>query len=280
MSQGTGRLEIWEAIKTAYTSLWLWRRRIAGWSVVPVLLVAVIDLLARPFTAGLDQILLAEPGAQWETGIVLAGQLRTVLHLAVWTVLELACYRLFLLGSGAELPVGQMRAIYVSLLVFNTALMAVAVVPNLVFDYARITSGNDAWEAVSLLYFFFYVFIGVRLAFTFPAISIGLPWDLRRRWAETEGNFWRLLLALVLAYLPMFLLSGLFSAIGIDTSGSTLPAEGFPVVEAVARGIVSLVLLLSATAVTAAAVSQITGNRAAGMTGQGPGPKEIASRFD
>ena len=41
-----------------------------------------------------------------------------------------------------------------------------------------------------------------------------------------------------------------------------------------------LLLLLAATAATAAAVAQITGYRAAGMTGQGPGPTEIAERFD
>lgn len=280
MSQGARKLEIWEALKTAYGSLWLQRRSIAGWSVVPVLLVAVIDLLVRPFVSGLDQILQAEPGIQWDTGIVLAGQVRTVLQLAVWTVLELACYRLFLLGPGSELPAGQMRAIFLSLLAFNVALTAVAIGPNLAFDYARITSGNDAWEAVSLLYFFFYLFIGVRLAFVFPAISMGYPWALRQRWAETEGNFWRLLLVLVLAYLPMFLVSGFFSALGIAVTGSTLPPDGFPILEALARSIVTLVLLLSATAVTAAAVSQLTGHRPAGMTGQGPGPKEIASRFD
>lgn len=280
MSQSASKLEIWEALKTAYSSLWLQRRSVAGWSAVPVLLVAVIDLLARPFVGGLDQILQAEPGAQWHTGIVVAGQLRTVLQLAVWTVLELACYRLFLLGPGSELPASQMRAIYLSLLAFNVALTAVAIGPNLVFDYARITSGNDAWEAVSLIYFFFYLFIGVRLAFVFPAISIGNPWALRQRWAETEGNFWRLLLVLVLAYLPMFLISGLFSSLGINVTGSTLSPEGFPVFEALARSVVTLVLLLSATAVTAAAVSQLTGHRAAGMTGQGPGPTDIASRFD
>ncbi len=275
------RLDVGEVVKAAYGSLWLQRRALAGWSVVPWLLVAVIDLLGRPYTDQLDAILLSNPPtAEWQTGLVIAGQVRNALQLAVWTVLEIACYRLFLLGSRSELPASQMRAIYVSLLTFNIALMAVAVVPNLFFDYFRITRLQPGWEGVSLLYFFFYVFIGVRLAFVFPAISLGWPWDLGSRWAETQGNFWRLLVALFTAYLPMFLLLGLFSAFGLKVTGYSFSPSGLPLLEALARSFVSLVLLLAATAVTAAAVSQITGRRAQGMTGQGPGPTEIASRFD
>lgn len=275
------RLDVGEVVKTAYGSLWLQRRALIGWSVVPWLLVAVIDLLARPYMGPLDGMLLADPPtAEWQTALVLAAQLRSALQLAVWTVLEIACYRLFLLGSRSELPAPQMRAIYVSLLVFNIALTALAVVPDLVFDYLRVTRLQPGWQGVSLLYFFLYIFIAVRLAFVFPAISLGLPWDLGSRWAETQGNFWRLLAALFTAYLTMFLLTGLFSAFGLKVTGYAFSPDGLPVLEALARSFVSLVFLLAATAVTAAAVSQITGRRAQGMTGQGPGPTEIASRFD
>ncbi len=280
LSQGIDKLQVGEAVRTALGSLWLQRRQIAGWTVAPLLLVAVIELLAHPYVAGLDRLLLAEPGATWQTGLVVAGQLRDVMQMAVWTVLELACYRLFLLGSVAGPAGSPMRTIYLSLLTFNIVLMGVANAPSLAVAYARIADAQPTWEALSLLAFLFYMFIGIRLAFVFPAISLGWPWDLPRRWSETAGNFWRLLGAMLLGFVPMYLLSVLFSAMGFNTSGYALSPGLLSVAEAAARSVLSLVLVLCATAVTAAAVCQLTGFRAAGMTGQPPGPTDIAKRFD
>lgn len=274
------KLDVGLALKTACGSIWLQRRPLVALSVVPVLLVTVIDLLARPYVAGLDRILAVAPEAEWLTGIVVAGQIRDVLHMAVWTVLELACYRLFLLGPGAELPGSKLRAIYVSLLAFNLALMMLMNVPSLVVNYAEITSGSPTWQAVRLLLFAAYMFVSIRLVFVFPAISLGWPWDLPRRWAETEGNFWRLLVLFIPVYLLVILLTSLFAAFGSQADGSLGMSGGLPVIDALADSVISWAFLLFATAATAAAVSQLTGIRAVGMTGQRPGPDDFATRFD
>ena len=280
LGQGMNKLDVGLALKTACGSIWLQRRPLAALSVVPVLLVAVIDLLARPYVAGLEQILAIAPDAEWQTGIVVAGQIRDVLHMAVWTVLELACYRLFLLGPGSDLPGSKMWAIYVSLLAFNIALMMLMNVPSLVVNYAEITGRSPTWQAVRLVIFAAYMFVSIRLVFVFPAISLGNPWDLPQRWTETEGNFWRLLLLFIPAYLLVILLTSLFSGLGIQVNGSLAASGGLSVFGALADSVTSWVFLLFATAATAAAVTQLTDIRAAGMTGQGPGPTEIASRFD
>ena len=274
------RLDVGLALKTACGSIWLQRRPLAALSVVPVLLVAVIDLLARPYVAGLDQILAVESGAEWQTGIVVAGQVRDVLHMAVWTVLELACYRLFLLGPGSELSGSKMRAIYVSLLAFNVALMMLVNLPSLVVNYFQIAGGGPTWQAIRLLLFFAFMFVSIRLVFTFPAISLGYPWELSRRWAETEGNFWRLLLLFIPVYLLVILLTSLFSTFGIPVDGSLGMSGALPMIAALADSVTSWAFLLFATAATAAALAQLTGIRAVGMTGQGPGPTDIAARFD
>lgn len=274
------KLDVGLALKTACGSIWLQRRPLAALSVVPVLLVAVIDLLAWPYVVGLDQILAVAPEAEWQTGIVVVGQMRDALQMAAWTVLELACYRLFLLGPGSDLPGSKMRAIYVSLLAFNIALMMLMNVPSLVVNYAEITGPSPTWQAVSLLIFAAYMFVSIRLVFVFPAISLGNPWDLPQRWAETEGNFWRLLVLFIPAYLLVILLTSLFSALGIQVDGSLALSGGLPVIGALADSVTSWAFLLFATAATAAALAQLTGIRPAGMTGQGPGPTEIASRFD
>ena len=280
MSQGIDKLRVGEAVKTAFESLWLHRRQLASWSVLPLVLVALIEFLSQPYIAGLDQIVSAVPNAQWRPGAVAAGQLRTVLQVAVWTGLELSCYRLFLLGPGTGLAAGHRRAIYASLLIFNLALLALGSAPSVAFDYARIVGGMAEAELYSLLLFPLYYFVSVRLAFTFPAISLGWSWDLRQRWSETRGNFWRLLGAYLLGYLPMIGMLVLVSALGFDVSSYELTPGMSPIIEVAFRAAVSLVALLTATAITAAAVAQLTGFRAAGMTGQGPGPTEIARRFD
>lgn len=280
MSQGTSRLDVGQALRVACGSLWLQRRQLAALSVVPVPLVAVIDLLARPYVGDLDRILSADPGVEWQTGTVVTGQIRDILQMAAWTVLELACYRLFLLGPGSELPGSQMRAIFLSLFAFNVALMALVSGPDLLFGYAGIAGDDSRWLAVRLLLFIGYIYVSIRLIFVFPAISLGWPWDLRQRWAETEGNFWRLLLLVIPVYVLALLLTIVFSGFGLDVGGNRYSSDGLPVLDALARSVVSWAFLLFATAVTAAAVAQVTGMRAAGMTGQGPGPKEIASRFD
>lgn len=280
LGQGIDRLQVLEALKTAFESIWLHRIRLAGWSVPPLLLVAVIEIVFQPYVAGLDRIVSTEPGAEWLPSVVAAGQLRNALQMAVWTGLELSCYRLFLLGPGADLSASHRRSIFVSLLIFNLSLMALNSVPTLALDYARIVGGFAEAESISLLLFPVYYFIAVRLAFVFPAISLGWPWDLRQRWSETRNNFWRLFLAFLAAYLPMIVLISLFSGLGFDVASFELSAGVSPIAEAAARAIVNLVALLTATAVTAAAVAQLTGFRAAGMTGQGPGPTEIANRFD
>ena len=244
------------------------------------MLIAVIEIVSQPYIAGLDQIVSAEPDAEWLPAVVAAGQLRNVLQMAVWTGLELSCYRLFLLGPGADLPASHRRSIFISLLIFNLALMALNSVPTVAFDYARIVGGMAEAEFFSLVFFPIYLFVAVRLAFVFPAICLGWPWELRQRWLETQNNFWRLLLAYLLGYLPVVVLVIVFSALGFDVASFELSAGVSPIAEAAARAVVNLVALLTATAVTAAAVAQLTGFRAAGMTGQGPGPTEIARTFD
>jgi hypothetical protein len=280
LSQGIDRLQVWAAVRTAFESIWLHRRQLAGWSVLPLVLVVVIELLSQPFIGGLDRIVSAVPDAEWLPGAVAAGQLRNALQIAVWTGLELSCYRLFLLGAGAGLSAPHRRAIFASLLVFNLALLALSSGPTVAFDYARIVGGMAEAEFFSLLFFPIYYFVAVRLAFVFPAISLGWPWDLRQRWSETKGNFLRLFGAYMLGYIPMMVLISLFSALGFDVSTYELSDAVSPILEAAARSVISLVALLTATAITAAAVAQLTGFRAAGMTGQGPGPTEIAKRFD
>lgn len=274
------RLDVGLALRTAFGSMWLQRRQLAALSIVPVLLVAVIDLLARPYVEGLDGILQAEPGVEWQTGPVVVGQIRDLLQLAVWTVLELACYRLFLLGQGSELPRSQMLAIFLSLFAFNVVLVAVVSGPDLLFAYARIASDDWNWMAVRLLLFLGYIYVSIRLIFVFPAISLGWPWDLRRRWAETEGNFWRLLLLIIPVYLTVLLLVAVFAAFGLQAGGNGSSSGGLSVIDALAQSVISWAFLLFATAATAAAVTQLIGIRAVGMTGQGPGPTDIAARFD
>ena len=280
LSQSTNTLDVGEAAKTAFASIWLHRRRLAAWAVAPALLVAVIDLMSQPFVAGLDDIVRGEPGADWRSGAVVAGLLSTALQLAAWTVLELICYRLFLLGPGAEPPASGLRAIYLSLLTFNLALTALILVPSIGLDYLRIVDGRPEMEFLSFVYYLLYIFVSVRLAFAFPAISLGWGWGLRERWRETGSNVWRLLLLFVLAFSPIIALTALLSGAGFDLSGYALSNTVPPVLEALARALVNLTLLLVTTAAIAAAVAQITGFRAAGMTGQGPGPTDIAARFD
>lgn len=280
MSQGIDKLQIWAAVRTAFESIWLHRRQLAGWSVLPLVLAAVIEFLFQPYVAGLDRVVSVGPDSEWLPGAVAAGQLRGALQMAVWTGLELSCYRLFLLGPGASLTTAQRRAIYLSLLTFNLALLALNSVPTVAFDYARIVGGMAEAEFFGLLYFPFYYFVAVRLAFVFPAISLGWAWELRQRWSETQGNFLRLFGAYMLGYVPMIVLISLFSALGFEVATYELTDSVSPMAEAAVRAVISLVALLTATAITAAAVAQLTGFRAAGMTGQGPGPTEIARRFD
>lgn len=280
MSQGIDRLKVWEAVKTAYGSIWLHKGRLAEWSVVPLVLIAVIEIFSQPYIAGLDRMLSGEVDAEWQSGVVAAGQLRIVLQIVVWTWLEMLVYRLFLLGPQADLTAAQRRSIFASLLVFNLAILALNTVPTVAFDYARIVGGVSQAELFSLLLVPVYLFVTVRLAFVFPAICLGSPWQLRQRWAETRGNVWRLLLAYLLGYLPMIALIIVFSSAGLDFATYELSSGVSPVVEAVARALVNLVAVLTGAAVTAAAVAQLTGFRASGMTGQGPGPTEIAKTFD
>lgn len=280
MSQGIDKLQVGKAVKTAFESLWLHKRQLAEWSALPLVLFGVIEILSQPYVAGLDRIVSSEFDSEWLPGVVAAGQARAVLQIMVWTWLELLLYRLFLLGPAATLTPSHRRSIYVSLFIFNLAILALNAVPTMVFDYARIVGGVAGAEIFGLLFFPLYLFVTVRLAFVFPAICLGWPWGLRQRWSETEGNFWRLLLAYLLGYMPMIALMILFSTAGFDVLGYEFSPDVSPLAEAVTRALVTLVALLTGTAVTAAAVAQLTGFRAAGMTGQGPGPTEIAQRFD
>ena len=274
------KLRVWTAVKTAYASIWLHRRRLAGLAVVPVLLAVAIELAIQPWIGGLDRIVFDEPDAQWLPGAVAAGQLREALLIAVWAGFELPCYRLFLLGTGAALPGHHWRAIYASLLTFSLMLVAIYNLPSIAFDYARIAGDVSDTASVDLILSVAYGAVTVRLAFVFPAICLGWRWDLRRRWAETRGNFWRLLLAFMLAYVPVFVLVVLFMALGLDVTRYELSGGAVSVVQAAVRAIVSLASLLPGIAVTVAAVAQLTGHSASGLTGRGPGMTEIAERFD
>lgn len=280
MSQGMDRLRVWEAVKTGYGSIWLHRQRLAWWAVVPLGLAAIVDLAIRPYTAGFEQMASGGPEVEWMSGVVAAAQLRSALSIAVWTGLELPCYRLFLLGTGMGLPGPRWRSIYFSLLIFNLALFAVLNLPAVAVDYARIVGGVAGTGALDLALTALYGFLAVRLAFVFPAICLDWPWDLRQRWIETRGNFWRLLGAFMLAFVPGFGLSIAFAVAGIGVPLQD-PSAGPPaVLEAVAVALASLALLLPGVAVTVAAVAQLTGHSASGLTGHGPGPAQIASRFD
>ena len=280
LSQGIDKLQVWAAVKTAYGSLWLHKRRLAGWAVVPLVLTVAIELALQPYLVDLDRMASGAPGFEWMPGAIAAGQLRDILFVAVWTGFELSLYRLFLLGSAAALPAPRWRSIYASLLIFGLALLALINVPTLAFDYARIVGGVGALQFFDLVYGLFYGFLAVRLAFVAPAICLGWPWELRQRWAETRGNFWRLFLAIMLAMVPVLALAAAFLLLEFDISSYERSAGQLAVAEPAARAFVTLFAELSIVAVTVAAVAQLTGHSASGLTGHGPSAAEIAARFD
>ena len=82
MGQGIDKLQVWAAVRTAFGSIWLHRIRLAGWSVLPLVLIAVIEIVSQPYIAGLDRIVSSEPDAEWLPAVVAAGQLRNVLQMA------------------------------------------------------------------------------------------------------------------------------------------------------------------------------------------------------
>ncbi len=280
MSQGVDKLRVWKAVKVAYGSLWLHKRRLAGWAILPMVLTVTVDWLLQPYLVELDGMVADAPGVEWMPGAVAAGQLRDILLVAVWTGFELLLFRLLLLGSAAELLAPQWRSIYVSLLSFSLAFMFFINVPTVAIGYAQIVGGVDGGGFLEPAYQVLYGFISVRLAFVGPAICLGWRWELRKRWDETRGNFWRLFLAIMIAMVPVYVLVSAFLLLDFDIASYGYSAAPSAVTEPVARAFVTLLSELFIIAVTVAAVAQLIGHSASGLAGQGPASAELAARFD
>jgi hypothetical protein len=159
------------------------------------------DLAWLPFAV----VLVAEvaAGAVGGGGIfsrLLAGLAHAIGYLVFGTVFVVRWHRFVLLGERAAgaLFTPEWRSFFVltlklALLIFAgwLGLGLIALLPP-----HLITAPLFFIGAIAL------ALAPVRVALAFPAAAIGRPLSLRAAWDLIEGNYWRLLVSLVLCYLP------------------------------------------------------------------------------
>ncbi len=190
--------------------------------------------------------------ALWVLVLLAAGtpfipRLLGLLEVIAGTLFAVAWHRRVLLGPGAGAPafrpswearhwlflaysLGVTVIVYVVMLLISPAV-------GLIFDFLR--AGQGAAMALSglvafLLLFLLMFYFLMRFSFVFPAVAVDERYGLRHAWRHTKGHVLRLMGTLVLAAVPLALLSMLLAvllsmligAVDAGLMGKTLWAGG------------------------------------------------------
>ena len=138
--------------------------------------------------------------------------------------------------------------------------------PFAVIEHEYSEEAAVTWLLLGILYFSVIAGLSVKLAFLYPAICLGRPWDLARRWRETAGNFWRLLSAFFVAAMPLLVVTVVAVALLPLEDGGT--SDAVPWSWAIEPVLISFFLLAEEAvlaAVTVIAYAILTGYPAEGV---------------
>lgn len=184
------------------------------------------------------------------------------------------CYRSLLLGPAVVMggEIWPKRRIYIGMLGLTALVTVLSNGPLAVIEHKYIGEAAVTWLLLGILYFSVIAGLFVKLAFLYPAICLGRSWDLARRWRETAGNFWRLLSAFFVAYVPLLVVTVLAVVLLPLEDGGT--SDAAPWSWAIEPVLISCFLLAEEAvlaAVTVIAFATLTGYRAKGVRVPGPG---------
>ncbi|NNG03259.1 MAG: hypothetical protein HKM95_04070 [Inquilinus sp.] len=191
------------------------------------------------------------------------------------------CYRLLLSGEKSAWGSGvSRRRVYGSYLAWALFLTIGFVGPSLALALAGDEAVRGFSSFIEVALFCVYAYVTTRLAFVSPMICLGHPWHLRRRWAETRGNVWRLIAVYLVVIVPLF----------VPMIGALTLWEGFvrsptdDLMGIVPSEIVFTTVALSASALsvaaTVAAQVTLTGADARGMPSGRQSPRRLVEVFD
>jgi hypothetical protein len=209
------KLPVWATVTEAYRTLWVHRWPLLRFAAVPFVLVISVDALGTLFMAGAG---ISAPDGEpdgWSFSLGPVDLLAEILGEVIIIAFVVPCYRLLLLGPAAvRVSRGSWpaRRAYLGMLGLTVLLTALLYGPLMALDYVSATGDGQIWPLLVILHIAVFLWLVVRLAFLYPAICLGDPWQLSKRWRETAGSFWRLLGAYLLALLPLLMAVMLWAA--------------------------------------------------------------------
>jgi len=206
------KLDVFAAIKEAYTGAWVHFGQMLKLTWLPGLLYVALTVVAAMLDAG------ANPGLRF---------LLEIASLFLWPIIAVAWHRFILVGDVApgrfHLHFGKREARFLMVSIF----LGLFMLPGYIMAAMTIAL-NDGTASSSLalvallglvaLAFAFYYF--TRLLLLLPGVAVDEPIDPRLILERTRGNFWRLVLLMMLATLPI--------AVAFVVVGTVLLSLGLP----------------------------------------------------
>ena len=262
------RLPVWATVTEAYRTVWMHRWLLLRFAAIPVVLILAIELAGA--IPGQDYGVSpaggeAEPEA-WRA--VAVDQAVWLFGSLIAVAFVVPCYRLLLLGPAVVMG-GESwpkRRIYIGMLGLTALVTVLSNGPFAVIEHEYGEEAPVTWLLLGILYFSVIAGLSVKLAFLYPAICLGRPWELARRWQETAGNFWRLLAAFVVAYVPVLVVTVLAVVLlPLEDGGPSDAAHWSWAVEPVLMPFFLLVEMALLAAVTVIAHAILTGYPAEGV---------------
>lgn len=261
------KLPVWPTVKAAYAAVWTHRWRLLRFAVVPFALMAAIDaggahLGEAMAVSSADDTAAADPAA------IAIEQFAWLLNSIVLIAFIVPCYRVLLSGR-ARFDPGDRRAArraYLGMLAVTVLLALVFEVPLALLDLPSHSLGTEGVLAAQVGLTLGFFWVTIKLAFLSPTICLARPWNLRQRWRETGGNFWRLVAALATVLLPVIAAVVLWAvSLGFWDEISGTAVSWSPVWEAMTVAAAWLISEALAAAVVVIAFAVLTGYPAKGL---------------
>jgi len=211
------KLPVWATVTEAYRATWAQRWLLLRFAVAPLVLAVLLAYFAMQWRLRYEPW-PGDGGSELSLWPEVAGRFVMFLGQAAVLPFLVQGFRTFLLGAPAVAGDGPFRIGPESLwLAALTLVLFLLLFRPYLFQWPHVAAGwilgLQYWSGEQHLEFFIlgsmlWIMLWallVRLAFVYPAVSLGKSLSLGDRWRETEGNFWRLCGVFAVSLWPILL---------------------------------------------------------------------------
>lgn len=262
------KLPVWATVTEAYKTVWTHRRALLRFAAIPFVLIVALEIASAQLGPDYG---VSPSGDEPETPswhAVAVGQAVRLLCSLIAVAFVVPCYRLLLLGPAVVIgrESWPKRRVYLGMLGLTALVTVLLDGPFAVIEHDYSEAAAPTLLLFGILYFGAIAGLSVKLAFLYPAICLGKPWDLSRRWRETAGNFWRLLSVYFVAFMPLLVVTMLAVVLmPLEEDGASDATSWSWAIEPVLMPLFLLVEEAVLAAVTVIALAALTGHPAKGV---------------